>query len=88
MPGACTFERLADLAGVLERAVGWPVDVIVLDRADPLVVRDAVRGVPILSGDDRATLEWTLAVDREAEDWAEFLTSFLDERAASRARPT
>jgi uncharacterized protein YutE (UPF0331/DUF86 family) len=67
----------------LERAAARPVDAIVLDRASPLVAREAARGIPILSRDPYAELEWVLAVEREAEDWRAFLSSFLDERARS-----
>ena len=57
------------------------MDVIVLDRASPLIAREAVRGIPLLARDEHATLEWTLEVDRETEDWGAVRASFLDERA-------
>lgn len=84
MDGDCTFERFADLAARIEGRTGLPIDLLVLDRASPLVVMDAVNGIPVLTRDERAQLEWVLQVSREAEDWGEFLASFLRERRRHR----
>lgn len=80
MQGECSFERLARLASKLEGATGRPVDLVVLNGANPLVARDAIRGIPLFTRDEGAEIEFVLAVDREAEDWAEFVASFLEER--------
>ncbi len=84
MGGACTFERMADLSARLQRATDLPVDLIVLDRATPLLVRDAVNGVGILTRDPCTELEWVLQVSREAEDWSAFIQSFVAERRRAR----
>lgn len=80
----CGFERRADLTVLLEQTIGLPVDVIVLDRADPLLALDAVNGLPVMTREERRQLEYVLDVAREAEDWRVFLESFLEERRRSR----
>gem|GEM_PF-5645110 len=88
MGGDCTFERLADLTAHVERGTGLPIDLIVLDRATPPLVLDAIHGVPVLTRDERAEIEWVLQVSREAEDWRAFLASFLEERRHGREAHT
>lgn len=75
-----SFVGLADLSGRIQRAAGLPVDLIILNRATPLLALDAVNGVPILTRDETAELEWVLQVAREAEDWNVFIHSFVQER--------
>ena len=80
MEADCTFERLAELSAHLQRATGLPVDLLILNRATPLLALDAVNGVPILTCDEAAELEWVLQVARDAEDWNVFIHSFVEER--------
>ncbi|PZN07315.1 MAG: nucleotidyltransferase domain-containing protein [Bacillota bacterium] len=74
------FQRLSALQLRLEQAVHRPVDVVVLNDANPLLAQDAVRGIRLLSRDEYAELEFILDVDRQAEDFRVFLESFWDER--------
>ena len=84
MESDCTFVGLADLSAHLQRATGLPVDLIILNRATPLLALDAVNGVPILTRDEASELEWVLQVARDAEDWDVFIHSFVEERRRSR----
>lgn len=74
------FQRLSALQLRLEQAVHRPMDVVVLNDANPLLAQDAVRGIRLLSRDEYAELEFILDVDRQAEDFRVFLESFWDER--------
>ncbi|QIA26674.1 nucleotidyltransferase domain-containing protein [Thermaerobacter sp. PB12/4term] len=82
------FERFSALQLRLEQAVHRPVDLVVLNDGNPLVAQEAVRGIPLLTRDAYAELEFVLDVDRQAEDFRLFLDSFWKERrrAAKEAR--
>lgn len=74
------FERFSVLQLHLEQAVHRPVDLVVLNDGNPLVAQEAVRGIPVLTRDPYAELEFVLDVDRQAEDFRLFLESFWEER--------
>ena len=80
----CQLDRLVELTGALRDRTGLPVEVVLLERATPPLVRTATNGIPLLTRNERAGIEWVLEKWREAEDWDHFLFSFLAERKRSR----
>ena len=74
------FERFSTLQLRLEQAIHRPVDLLVLNDCNPLVAREAVRGIPLLTRNDYAEMEFILDLDRQAEDFLAFLASFWEER--------
>ena len=84
MDGPCGLDRLTELTDTLRDRTGLPVEVVLLDRATPPLVRTATNGIALVTRDERAAIEWVLAKWREAEDWDQFLFSFLAERKRSR----
>jgi predicted nucleotidyltransferase len=84
MDGPCGMSRLSQLTDALQDRTGLAVEVVLLDRATPPLARAATNGIRLLCRDERAEIEWVLAKWREAEDWDQFLFSFLQERRRSR----
>ncbi len=84
MDEPCGVDRLLELNDALQDRTGLPVEVVLLERATPPLVRTATNGIALLTRDERAELEWVLEKWREAEDWDEFLRTFLAERERSR----
>ena len=80
----CKLDRLIELTGALRDRTGLPVEVVLLERATPPLVRTATNGIPLLTRNERAEIEWVLEKWRDAEDWDQFLFSFLAERKRSR----
>ena len=84
MDEPCGVDRLLELNDALQDRTGLPVEVVLLERATPPLVRAATNGIPLLTRDEWAEIGWVLGKWREAEDWDEFLRTFLVERQRSR----
>ncbi|MEW6606090.1 MAG: nucleotidyltransferase domain-containing protein [bacterium] len=56
----------------VERIVKKEVDLIILNRAKPIISWEAIRGIPLIIKDDRLYLNFLLEVSWEAQDLIEF----------------
>ncbi len=69
----------------IERLVGCEVDLVVLNRAPPLIAWSAIRGTPLLIRDRGFFLDYFLEISEEAESLAEFNLDFWKLRDRARA---
>ena len=64
----------------IEEMVGRNVEFVLLNKARPVIVWEALRGIPLKIKDRRFYIEYMLKISREAEDFADFVIDFYNLR--------
>ncbi len=79
-----TNEDIEALWNELELLLKSEVDLLLLNKDNPTLVWEALRGVPLLIRDQSFYLEYMLQVSREAEDLQDFVIDLYRRRQALR----
>lgn len=73
-------QDVASIWGRIEDITHRDVDLVVLNTAPPGISWTSMKGKVLVNKDPKFHLELMLQRSREAEDFREFVTAFLDER--------
>lgn len=79
-----TYSDIAGLHGELERLLKRDVDFVVLNDANPMIALEAVNGISVCVRNEKEQLERMVEIWRAAEDWHEFVESYVAELRRAR----